>query len=127
METDDGQGRERWWRAAHDRHSWNATTVVDDPDARAASNWLEQEYVRRFAEIAHDWLQHAEKWSLDWRDAAGQSDFMLDLTPAELRSMKEELSAVVERYRTGDYGRAEDAERVFVYLHALPRPRGDAS
>ena len=33
-------GRDRWWRAAHDATSWTSADFEDDPDARAADDWL---------------------------------------------------------------------------------------
>ncbi|HET7328157.1 MAG TPA: winged helix-turn-helix domain-containing protein [Nocardioidaceae bacterium] len=126
-ETDDGQGRERWWRATHNRHSWDASTVVDDPDGQAAASWLEQEYLRRFVELAQGWLRDKDRWPLDWRDAAGQSDYLLRLSPGRLQALKAELYAVLERYGAAepDEDEPDEGTRTFIYLNAFPDYRGE--
>ena len=105
-------GRDRWWRAAHDATSWRSTDFDDDPDARAADDWL----VRRQAHVAagwlNDWLEGRNEWSAEWRDAADQSDYHLDLTAEGLRALMDDLRAVAERYRDAPAGtrrRARDA------------------
>src|SRR5215207_6642882 len=45
-------GRDRWWRSVHDATSWRSTDYDDDPDARAADDWL----VRRQAHVSNSWL-----------------------------------------------------------------------
>ena len=63
-------GRDRWWRSVHDATSWRSTDYDDDPDARAADDWL----VRRQAHVSNgwlnDWLDGRDDWSPEWRDAA---------------------------------------------------------
>ena len=56
-ETDEGRGRERWWRAASTAHAWRARDVEGDPDARAASEWLEHHYLAWFTERYEAWLE----------------------------------------------------------------------
>ena len=139
-ETADGVGRERWWAAAHDMHSWSAGDFVGDPDAEAAMEWLQGEYFRQFTQHAQDWAAEESSWPLAWREAAGASDYLLQLTPPQLQAMLREIYAVVERYRaagaaagstpdeaaggapneTDDHG--DDRRRVLFYLHAFPEP-----
>jgi DNA-binding transcriptional ArsR family regulator len=128
-ETSDGTGRERWWAAAHDMHSWSAGDFVGDPDSEAAMEWLQAEYFRQFTGHAQDWAAEESSWPTPWRDAAGASDYLLQLTPRELQAMLKEVYAVVERYRAagdaGDPGPAgDDRRRVLFYLHAFPEPGG---
>jgi DNA-binding transcriptional ArsR family regulator len=113
-------GRERWWRSVHDATSWRSTDYDDDPDARAADDWL----VRRHAHVAagwvNDWLEGRSEWSREWREAAEQWDYHLDLTPAGLRALTAELHAIVGRYR--DAPPDASAERVTLLLQAFPSP-----
>ncbi|HEX6877520.1 MAG TPA: helix-turn-helix domain-containing protein [Nocardioidaceae bacterium] len=126
-ETADGRGRERWWRAAHDMHSWSVSDFVGQPDAEAAREWLEGEYFRSFTEHMERWVAEAADWPLEWRDAAGASDYILRLTPAELREMSSEIYALLERYRTLGASRSGadeadgDRRRVLFYMHAIPQ------
>ncbi len=117
-----GHGRERRWQPATRMHSWFASDVADDPDAEAASDWLQGEGLRRFQEYADAWQRSQRDWPVAWRDAAGASDYLLDLSPEQLDAMQAELFAILERYRHVTPG--PDARRVFFYLYAFPQPPG---
>ncbi len=113
-------GRDRWWKAAHDATSWRAGDYEDDPDAQAANDWLIRRQAHRVAGWVHDWLDSSGEWSLEWRDAADQSDYHLDLTPASLRALMDELHAVVAKHR--DAPTPDGAERVTLVMQAFPSP-----
>lgn len=117
-ETRTGVGRERWWRAAHERHSWTTSDAAADPDAEAANDWLEQDALRLAQARAAAWHAAKHGWPLPWRDVAGMSDQFLDLTPDRLADLLHELDAVIERYR----GQPAEtgAHRVFVFVQAYP-------
>lgn len=121
-ETEDGVGRERWWRAAHEFTTLSVRDIQGDPDAEAALTWLHGENFRQFTEAAQRWARAQSEWSLEWRDAAGVSDSMLDLTAAELTGMQEEIWAIVQRYRAAGaaVGGDEDRHRVFFWMHCFP-------
>ncbi|MET0728753.1 MAG: helix-turn-helix domain-containing protein [Acidimicrobiales bacterium] len=115
-------GRDRWWRAAHDSTSWLSTDYDDDPDARAADDWLIRNQARRTAGWLADWLDVRHDWPNEWREAADQSDYHLALTAAGLRDLMEEVHAVVRRHRNAADPSAPGAERVTVVLQAFPAP-----
>jgi DNA-binding transcriptional ArsR family regulator len=121
-EADLGRGRERWWRAATEMHGWTERDVADDPDGRAATDWLRRYYLRAFVDRYETWLDSQADWSLDWQDAAGASDYAVHVSPARLAAFTAEFAALVERYRAsvGD----DDAETVRVQLHAFPLAEG---
>lgn len=114
-------GRDRAWRAAHDATSWRSAEFADDPDARAADDWL----LRHQAQVAsgwlHDWLEVRDDWSEEWRDAADQSDYHLELTAAELRALMDDVHAVMRTHRDRPVA-TDGAERVTVLLQAFPTP-----
>ena len=117
-ETDQGRGRERWWRAATEMHGWTERDVADDPDGRAATDWLRRHYLRSFIDRYEAWLDAQADWPLDWQDAAGASDYAIRVSPARLAAFTDEFSMLVERYRRGT---GEDNEKtVQVQLHAFP-------
>ena len=87
-----GHGRERRWQAAHEMHSWFASDVTDDPDAQAASDWLQGEGLRRFGVYADAWQRHQREWPVEWRDEAGSSDYLLELSLAQLDDLQAELT-----------------------------------
>jgi DNA-binding transcriptional ArsR family regulator len=118
-ETDDGRGRERWWRASTPSHGWTERDVAGDPDAVAASDWLRRHYLRSFVQRYEHWLDRSGDESLDWRDAAEFGDAEMRLTPDELRAFQAELLELLERYRQPS---PDDpaARRVAFYYHAFP-------
>ena len=69
-DPDRGTGRQRWWRAAHDVTNWEPTDFDDDPDARAAIEWIQGDQVRLLAEQAERWFAAQHDWSPAWRDAS---------------------------------------------------------
>jgi predicted ArsR family transcriptional regulator len=112
--------RDRWWRAAHDATSWSAADVDDDPDARAADDWLLRHQAHNASSWLHQWLEERDEWSAEWRDAADQSDYHLALTPDALHALMGELHEVMARYR--DAEPSQGAEKVTVLLHGFPSP-----
>jgi DNA-binding transcriptional ArsR family regulator len=114
-----GQGRERWWRAAHRSHSWVDSDFADDPDEQAAVDWLSGFYLRHFSERAHTWLARRREWSPEWRDAAALSDYLLELNPEQLADLNRDLEGVIERHQSREPG--PDAVPVSYYLYGFPR------
>ncbi len=121
-ETGEGKGRERWWRAAHEMHSWFSSDLDSDPDGIAVSDWLHGESLRRFQVFAEEWFASEWDWPVEWRDAAGSSDFLLELSAGQLRDLNKDLAAVLEGYRKLAPG--PDPARVIFYTFAFPQPDG---
>ena len=97
-DTDRGNARERWWRAAHTTTYYSGVDFRHDPDDRAAAGWLMGFHVRQHARWVQDWLDTYDEWSDEWVDAATLSDYQLHLTPERLKAMNDELDAVIGRY-----------------------------
>ncbi|WFE28911.1 winged helix-turn-helix domain-containing protein [Solwaraspora sp. WMMD791] len=116
-----GTGRERWWRAVHQNTSWRNTSFDDDPDARAAADWLNSYFLQVFVQRAEDWHAARDGYSAQWRDAADYSDTRLTLTADQLRRLNAEIAEVVERYRTDPGPGDGAAEQVLLYRYAFPR------
>jgi predicted ArsR family transcriptional regulator len=119
-ETDDGRGRERWWRAATRSHAWTERDVAGDPEGEAASDWLRRHYLRSFVERYEAWLETSSEWSLDWRAAAESGDAALRVTPAQLAAFETELFELIDRYRNPSPA-DPDTRTVEVFYHAVPR------
>jgi hypothetical protein len=123
-ETDQGRGRERWWRASTLSHAWTERDVAGDPEAEAASDWLRRHYLRSFVERYEGWLDESASWPLDWRVAAESGDAMVRVTPAQLEALEAALQDLLARYRDPS---PDDpaARRVEFFYHAVPRPDTD--
>jgi len=124
-ETGEGHGRERWWRAATEMHTFTQRDVAYDPDARGAADWLRRYYLRSFVDRYQAWLEVQESWSMDWQEVGDASDYLLRVSPGRLAELKVEIDAVLERYRDPDPD-DPDAMPVEFDLHAfplVPKPR----
>ena len=90
-----------------------------------------RDYTRHFAEQFEKWLDVEGAWPVEWRDAAGMNDSYVVTTPTQLRAMRAEIDAVVDRYRRVGQGNPA-ARRLAVYTVAYPLdldriPRGEES
>jgi DNA-binding transcriptional ArsR family regulator len=92
--------RERWWRALHERTSWSAVEWLDTPERSAAETAFSRVVAARFAASVEAWLDASPRWSRAWVDATDMSDWLVELTPAQLRALRAEIAAAVERYVT---------------------------
>jgi len=124
-----GTVRERWWQAAHRYSSWRTTDFDDDPGERAAADWLFGHNAGLKSKWRDRWDASAHEWSDEWRAAADSSDMRLELTPDQLRSMNEEIMAVIRRYEgdasdSGDDAKVDDGDvqPVMVLLDTFPAP-----
>jgi DNA-binding transcriptional ArsR family regulator len=119
-----GNGRERWWRAAH-----RSTVVPNDDGGDEATRDAQNAFLQAAAVTYNRQIQQAveDQSTLDdpWRRASDFSDWSLRLTPQEARSLVQELHEVMGRYRwwrPEDQDAPEDAGLFRVLLQAFPRP-----
>ncbi|MEU5938005.1 helix-turn-helix domain-containing protein [Micromonospora sp. NPDC047548] len=119
-DPDRGSGRQRWWQAAHDVTNWEPTDFDDDPDARAAIQWIQGDQVRLLVEHAERWFAVEHEWSPAWRDALGMGDIFMSIPPARLEALKADVWQVLERYRAESDPPEPGAEQVQVFLAAYP-------
>jgi DNA-binding transcriptional ArsR family regulator len=117
--------RERWWKASHERTHYSSLDFLDSPERRAAAGAFRREVLRLYASRIEQYLEEEPAWGQDWIAAADSSDFLLRLTPDELRALSDEVFEVLERWeRHGKQAPERDgAETVQVILHAFPRRR----
>ena len=113
-----GNGRERWWRAAH-----QSTRTTSDPRSPQERDALDA-FAQAIAVVHTEQLQRAvEEFGLlpeAWRSTTTTSDWGLSLTPARARALLAALEQVVEETEED----ADDAEAgsFVVQLHTFPRP-----
>ncbi len=124
-EAGGGRGRERPWKAsAKSLRIRLRSSDLDSEQAQVAAGALEQVwYDRWFARIREVFVNR--RWSPEWEDAAGSSQTLAFLTPAELRTVRDEINAIVVRHV--DERRVDPAQRpagalpVEVVYFAYPR------
>ncbi|QIK65776.1 helix-turn-helix transcriptional regulator [Nocardioides sp. HDW12B] len=117
-----GNGRDRWWRAAH--QSTRVPTDDAAPDA-VTDRDTNDAFLQAVAIVRTEQLQQAvEERPLlpaEWRAASTFSDWGLVLTPSRARELMQAMSAVVAGWEEDD----EDAEGAAPFVVALtthPRP-----
>lgn len=97
VEAGGGTGRQRPWRLAH--VGMRFPDVHDDQDAAMAAVGLESVLRERY--LARHARATAARGHLPrkWREVTGNSQFLLYVTPEEMRELDEELGAVLMRYQ----------------------------
>jgi DNA-binding transcriptional ArsR family regulator len=126
-DTGEGVGKRRLWRAATSYHSWTNSDFAGDEDARTALDWLQRDYIRQFAARAEHWLDAADGWPREWVDVLGLNDSFVEVTPAQAAALRDDLDAVLARYRAAGAGDPA-ARRIHISTQASPidlRPPGE--
>lgn len=113
-----GNQRERWWRALHEKHSWLESDHAGDPEAMEAADWLIRSAHREYARQVDSWLDVRDEWPVAWRDAADQSDFIIEATASQLAELNERVQRLVEEYSRGDNHPEE--EKVAILYYSFP-------
>jgi DNA-binding transcriptional ArsR family regulator len=88
----------------------------DDVEAQL---WLDRDYLAHVADQGDRWLTASPVWPARWRDAAGVTDGTILVTSDQLVTFRDEVAALVARYRRVGQGNPT-ARRVAVY--ALTHP-----
>ena len=118
------RGRERWWRAADEGLEWSLDT--DDRGLLEADRALERQLIREYQRRLERWHDEMPDWDRSWRAASTGGDRFYELTPAELRGLVDEITAILDRYETRRHRRGGDTERVTLLFHAFPERRNAA-
>lgn len=119
-------GRERWWQVASEEGwSFRDSDFADTPEGAAAVGALTRSIFDTRTAQYRAYLDQTVAWGKAWTDAAFSSEWMLDLTPAELAEMSDELEALTRRWRERGgtakaVGDTEDREHVSVHLYGFP-------
>jgi DNA-binding transcriptional ArsR family regulator len=121
-EAGGGKGRSRPWRLTATGMTFSS--VHADPETEmAASALVRMLRDRQFARY-QTWLETNQNFPRVWRDAAGSSESIIYLTPAELEELSEEVLAVLlPRFRerlTDPASRPPDAVPVEILMLAYP-------
>ena len=111
-----GNGRERWWQAAHQ------STTTEKPE-NAEERAAQDAFLQAIAVVQTELLQRAvEEHELlpdPWREASRFSDWVIRLTPRRAKALIEMLEASIEDVAEED---DEKAAQFVVQLSAYVRP-----
>lgn len=122
-DPDHSDGRERWWKAAH------RFSRFDDRSLSADEAPLGEAYLQVVAQTYGDRLRTAAAVDAtlppDWKQAGTMSDLLLDLTVGETARLRDELMALLGRYRSASAGRPGPVgtRRVAALVAVMPEGR----
>ncbi len=114
-----GNGRERWWQAAH------SATLTPEPTAQGgegdeALDAYLQSVVVVMTELLQRSVEERPILSQEWRQASRIGDWVIDLTPRRARAVVDALVADIEALP--EDADADAAEAFVIQLHAFPLP-----
>lgn len=124
-ESAGGNGRERWWKPASGGWGVKDPEMVRNPTLRPATDMVVRTTLdaahRRMMDALQTWSEHPPKW----RDATVQTISHFQLTAEEAVALKDELTAVLGRYRRTEATDAgapapPDSSRVEVHVSLFP-------
>jgi Helix-turn-helix domain len=92
-----GPGRMRSWRLT--RVGMRFSDLHDDPETRIAARALSRTLRTRSMERLEAYYELRSSYPVRWQEVTGASEFMLYVTPEELRGVDEEVTEILHRYR----------------------------
>ena len=115
-----GNARDRWWRSVYQ------SSFLDDPDMLSTEPDAVLGYLRGVAQLnAEEMFRHVEELPglpPEWVEASTISDFNFRLTAEQADALREELLAVLVRYRTdADAEPIAGSRQVAVQVQLFPR------
>ena len=119
-DTERGDARDRWWRAAHRSTRANLTDRRDDEDAESAEAYL-QNVALLYTETLRQAVGERRYLPEEWQRASTTSDWHLHLTAARAEQLVDTLADLISAWDEEDEG-AVGAGDFVVNLNAFPRP-----
>ena len=116
--ADEGNGRDRWWRARHRSTHVDTADFLDDPAGRETVDELLARQLGQQQRLLAGFVAEQSALDEEWRTAASMNDWALRLSPGAARELAEELNAVVARFR--DTREEPDQPLVSVLLDVFP-------
>ena len=96
---DEGNARDRWWRARHRSTHFDTAAFMADPGGREAVDELALRQIGQQQRLLATHVAESGQLDDDWRTAVSLNDWALHLSPAAARELAEELNAVLARWR----------------------------
>ena len=114
-----GNGRDRWWKAAHDATMTRSDMVQDEAGAEAMDAYL-QSVVVVMTQMLQRAIEERPVLPDEWRRASTFSDWVIKLTPARARALIDSMGADLESFEedTEDPSAAD----FVIQVHGFPLP-----
>lgn len=120
-EAGGGPGRVRPWRLS--QLGMHFTDVHEDPETAVAARALDRALRERYFTRLQAFYDTRGSYPRRWQEVTGGSEFMLHVTPEELRALDEEITGILRRFQdrlTDPARRPESSLPVEVLLFAYP-------
>jgi hypothetical protein len=120
-EAGGGPGRNRPWRLT--AFAMHFTDVHEDTAARLAARSLDRLLRERYFARLQAFYASRSEYPSEWQAVTGGSQFLLHVSPDELRAVDKEITAILDRYReriSNPNLRAPHSLPVEVLLFAYP-------
>lgn len=95
-EAGGGPGRLRPWRMSV--RGMRFTDLHEDPETAVAARALEKTLRTRFLEHLQAFYDNRSSYPREWQEVTGGSEFVVHVTPAELRALDEQITALLRSY-----------------------------
>jgi hypothetical protein len=116
-----GPGRTRSWRLTV--VGMRFTDVHENPEATLVARALDRALRQRSIECLERFYESRASYPRRWQQVTGASEFMLHVSPEELRALDEEITGILQRYRpriADPELRPADSRPIEVLLFAYP-------
>jgi DNA-binding transcriptional ArsR family regulator len=114
-----GTRRDRWWRVKREALYHDPATGAGDAAEQDNRAYLHATLLS-YGDALRRYAADVPHLSRPWLNVTMTSDRSLRLTPAQLTDLKQDLVAVIDRYR--DLPEQGGSQPVSIHLHTLPPP-----
>jgi DNA-binding transcriptional ArsR family regulator len=115
-------GRERWWRAAHEFTRFDPAELLADPESAVAGRVMRQTFLQNNFTEELAYLDAEPTLPVEWVTAATSGDTIAYLTPDELRRLSDEIEALARRWTRPADPERPDALPVRLIYSAFRQP-----
>lgn len=120
---DRGNGRDRWWRAAHQATRTNDAGASATPEGRDAIDAFAQAIAVVHTEALQRAVEERPLLPAQWWRATSMSDWGLRLRAEDAAELKAALEALFESFAARETDDdTDDAAKMVYQLHAFPLP-----
>jgi DNA-binding transcriptional ArsR family regulator len=118
-DTERGNARDRWWRAAHNTTQTDSTDITTPEEHDTYDAYLQAVVLYQQDRLQRS-LEERRLLPEEWRNAGNMSDFALRLTAARSEELVRAIHALVENFEQDTDG--PDAAPFLLNLTAFVRP-----
>lgn len=115
-----GHPRARRWQALHATTTWNNAAMAKTSEGRTAADWMRRQQAAILASDVEAFEQDQATLPVEWVEAAGIGDLLVNLTPASVGELWERFYSHLDELKDKD-AEDPDARRVSVVVGAFPR------